>query len=134
MVFQFHAERVGVQRLSDARWISRECLVAKGFFQRLKGLIGCKALHPEESMLFPYCSEIHMWFMSISIDVIFLKPHLSASGEPVRGQWIISSIFKNVRPWRLLPLSDRTAHTTLEIPAGMADHHHLEPGDVLCLS
>ncbi|MCM2276604.1 MAG: DUF192 domain-containing protein [Oligoflexia bacterium] len=101
--------------------------MAERFFDRLRGLIGRKSLSPGEAMLFPDCNDIHMWFMSIPLDVVFLR----ADGV---NAYRVSSIREGIRPWRLLPVRDGAADLTLELPAGAARLHALEKGDRLCSS
>ena len=44
-------------------------------------------------MLFPACNDIHMWFMSIPLDVVFLRKQKSVDGKLA---WKISSAHENV--------------------------------------
>jgi uncharacterized membrane protein (UPF0127 family) len=100
--------------------------VATRFFDRLRGLIGRKEFRPGEAMLFPACNDIHMWFMSIPIDVVFVRP--------VReGVYRITSTRANARPWRPLPLRDSKASETLELPLGTIERCGLSEGDELCI-
>src|SRR4051812_30737808 len=88
-----------VQALKNKAVISDKCIVAESFIDRLRGLIGRTRLDAGEGMLFPRCNDIHMWFMSIPIDVVFLRREGSGSSST----WIVSSLRENLRPWRLLP-------------------------------
>ncbi len=115
--------------LKDQRIISDKCLVADSFFLRLRGLIGKTRLDLGEGILFPNCTSIHMWFMSMPIDVVFLRVEHAKEGE----RKVVTSVNANVRPWKILPLGDRRAHETLELPAGSIGRIGIASGDVLCI-
>ncbi len=65
--------------------------VARGFFPRLRGLIGSKPLPPGEGLLFENCRAIHTCFMSYPIDAIFLD----RSGRVVKR-------VNSIPPWRFI--------------------------------
>jgi uncharacterized membrane protein (UPF0127 family) len=126
MAIKKHALRV--QSLRNQTLIADKCVEANSFLDRLRGLIGRKKLEQGEGMLFPRCNDIHMWFMSIPIDVIFLRrtqnsPHL----------YQVTSARSRVRPWRPLPLRDGQASDTLELPVGTIERCDLREGDELCI-
>jgi len=118
---------VRVYRQQGEGELASSCIVAESFFTRLKGLIGRKSLNAGEGMFFPNCRDIHMYFMSIPIDVVFLKRESDR-------EYRVSSVHSNVRPWRPLPLVDIKASETLELPVGVIDSLNLQRGEVLCLS
>jgi uncharacterized protein len=125
------ARLVRIQSLKNQALIADKCLVAESFLQRLKGLIGTTRLDAGQGILFPRCNDIHMWFMSIPIDVVFLR-----GGEPrMEGgtTWRVSAVRPGVRPWRVLPVVDRKASQTLELPAGTIERHGIREGDELCI-
>lgn len=117
---------VRVRSLKNQALIADQCFVATHFFDRLKGLIGKKALPSGEAMLFPACNDIHMWFMSIPLDVVFLRRESD-------GFRRVTSAHARVRPWRILPLRDGKAQETLELPAGTIERHGIVTGDELCI-
>lgn len=110
-------------------WVAEECLVASGFRSRLTGLLGRSLLREGEGLLLQPCAQIHMWFMRIPIDVVFLK----RVGQEAR-QWRVTSVQEGVLPWRLLPLGDRSAQDTLELPVGAIRRCDLKMGDILCIN
>ena len=121
---------IQVVSLKNQRVIADKCLVADRFFVRLRGLIGRSSLERTEGMWFPRCSSVHTLWMSMSIDVVFLRP--SSTARP--GVWVVSSVHSSVRPWRLLPLGDWRASEVLELSAGAAKEGDLSPGDdVQCI-
>lgn len=110
--------------LKDHRIISDKCLVAESFFSRLRGWMGKTRAEPGEGILFPRCTSIHMWFMTIPIDVVFLRVE--------RERKVVTSVH-SVHPWKLLPVSDGRAHETLELPLGSIERLGISPGDELCI-
>lgn len=119
-----------IHSLTKREIIADQCFVAEHFFDRLKGLIGKKAMKPGEAMFFPRCNDIHMWWMSISIDVVFLRLEKREEDTIFR----VCSVHEQVQPWRVLPLWDRKATETLELPTGTIRRCEIRVGDELCLS
>jgi uncharacterized membrane protein (UPF0127 family) len=117
--------RIRVHSLRNQTVIADECVEANSFLSRLRGLIGRKNLEAGEGMFFPQCNDIHMWFMSISIDVLFLK----REGE----HFLVTSTRPALRPWKALPVRDGKASETLELPAGTIQRCGLTEGDRLCI-
>ena len=120
---------VRVESLKNQRVISEKCYVAEDFFTRLRGLIGKRGLEPSSGLMFPKCKSVHMWFMRFSIDVVFLRPH---DEDP--SKYIVSSLHRNIRPWRIFPVSDFKARDVLELPDGSIESHSMSTGDQLCIS
>lgn len=120
-----------VQSLKNNAIIADKCLVAERFFDRLQGLIGRSALDTGEGMLFPRCNDIHMWFMSIPIDVVFLRRERA---EPDGIVYRVVSVRENLRPWRFLPAREGRASETLELSAGTIQRCQIAVGDELCIS
>lgn len=121
---------VSVRSLKNQAVIADQCFVAMRFFDRLRGLIGKRALGPGEAMLFPSCNDIHMWFMSIPIDVVFLRKVGEDSGTL---RFEVRSVRERVKPWRVLPLRDGKASETLELASGSVQRFEIREGDVLCI-
>ncbi len=93
--------------------------VASGFGSRLRGLLGTRALDPGHGLLLVPCTSIHMFFMSIPLDVAFLD----ADG-------MVVDIYKNIKPWRMSRLHPE-AFAALELAAGTFEAAGLERGDRL---
>ncbi len=104
-------------------WIAEECSVATTFLRRFMGLMGKRSLVEGQGLLLRPCNDIHMWFMRIPIDVVFLSQTLE-----------ITSVRENLRPWRILPVRDWRAVQTLELPVGTIQRCKLREGDQLCIS
>lgn len=85
-------------------------ITAKTYMQKLTGLMGKKNIN--YGMFFPNVSSIHTFFMQESIDVIGLN-----------NKMIVTSIYENVKPNKILILKD--AKHTLELPKGKSKHYHI---------
>lgn len=120
---------ISIQILKTQRVIADKCLVRVRFFERLRGLIGTRMLRSGEGMYFPECNSIHMWFMSIPIDVVFVKKIRIENGKEIVQ---VSSVHENVKPWRLLPVSDFRAKDVLELPVGTISKNEIKVGMELC--
>jgi uncharacterized membrane protein (UPF0127 family) len=97
------------------------CLVADRMLPRMKGLLGRRALSPDEGILLRPTNSIHTWFMRFPIDAIFLDHELA-----------VIDVLANVRPWRLA--ARRRARAVLELAAGEAERRGLAAGQRIRLS
>lgn len=77
--------------------------VARTFCERARGLIGARDLAPGEGLLIERCNAIHTFFMSFSIDAVFLDSH-GRIVKTVRG----------IRPWRFFVWGGWRARSVLE--------------------
>lgn len=118
---------VKVQVMRNQLYVAENCKVANRFWKRAVGLIGTKSLNSGEGLLLAPCNDIHMWFMSIPIDVVFVK-RVSVK------ELSVTSVRKSIRPWKFLPVRDSRANETLELPVGTIDRCDIRMGDVLCIS
>jgi uncharacterized membrane protein (UPF0127 family) len=136
---------VKIQSLRNSRWIAERCDVAESFLRRLQGLIGRTTLSPGQGLLLNPCNDIHMWMMSIPIDVVFIekianeeirtgKIHEISNELPASPNFRVTSVRENLRPWKLLPTRDFRASQTLELPVGTIRRCEIQPGDELCIS
>jgi uncharacterized membrane protein (UPF0127 family) len=123
--------KVLIQSLKNQSVIADKCFVADRFLARFKGLIGTSRLEPGGGLLLSPCNDIHMWFMSIPLDVVFLRKQKSPDGAL---RWSVSSAHAQVQPWKLLPVRDGKAHVTLELPVGTIERCQIAKGDELCIS
>lgn len=108
-------------RSESGRVLCSRCVVADTFWSRLRGLLGRRELHADESLLLSPASSIHMFFMRFPVDAVFLDRDLTvlATREPVR-------------PWRLA--SCLGSRSVLELPAGACKRLSIRPGDRLELA
>jgi len=93
--------------------------VASGFGSRLRGLLGTRVLSEGQGLLLVPCQSIHMFFMSIALDVAFLD----AQGRVV-------ALYANLKPWRLSRLHPE-AFAALELPVGTLEKCQVKKGDLL---
>lgn len=121
---------ITVQSIKNGMWIADKCHVAETFFERLRGLIGTQSFREGEGLLLRRCNDIHMWWMSIPIDVVFIRPKDATTREVFQ----VTSLRENMRPWKLLPSRDGRAEETLELPIGTIQRCSVKVGDELCIS
>jgi len=114
-----------IVRSTDQMVIVSQLKVANDFLSRLRGLIGVRSFNLGEGLYFPRCNSVHMWLMSIPIDVVFLKKQ--------HGTLKIVQVFSNIKPWRLFPVAAWSADDALELPAGAVAHYQLKNEEVLCI-
>jgi len=93
--------------------------VASGFGSRLRGLLGTRDLPEGHGLLLVPCQSIHMFFMSIPLDVAFIDE----SGRVV-------AVLSELKPWRISRLYPE-AFAVLELPAGTLRKFEVKKGDVL---
>jgi uncharacterized membrane protein (UPF0127 family) len=104
---------------TTGKCLAANLVLANTALQRLRGLLGRKALAPGEGLWLRPCSSIHTFWMRFAIDVIFLD----------RKRRIVKLV-ENLRPFRLtLPSSQ--AYSVIELPAHSISAHQLRVGDEL---
>lgn len=107
--------RIGTERGVD---LCARCEVADRVLPRMRGLLGRRALEPDEGMLITPAPSVMTFFMRFPIDVVFLD----------RNRRIVG-ISHRLGPWRVA--GARRAVAALELPAGTAADRGLREGDVL---
>jgi uncharacterized protein len=117
-----------IQILKNRSHFTDKCFVANHFLGRLKGLLGVKKLEDGGGLWIPACNSVHMWGMSIALDIVFLK-RLDAP-----GQFRVTSIFSEVKPWKIIPLWDLRSTDVLELSVGFTRQTDLKVGDELHVS
>lgn len=88
--------------------ISSQTTVAKSFYSRLMGLMFRQSMGDQEALVFYKASSIHMFFMFMAIDVIYLDKDMK-----------VMKIVRGLKPW--LMSSCFGAYCTIELPAGKSD-------------
>lgn len=86
---------------------------ATGFCQRLVGLMGKRSVPARCGLAFDRCRSIHMMFMRIPLDVLWLAPNGGSSYRVV-------GLSKGVKPWRAA-LAPRGGFVAVEFAAGTFD-------------
>ena len=102
----------------DGSVVCERCVHARSALLRMRGLLGRRELPPGEGVLLEPASSIHMFFMRFPIDAVFLDRELR-----------VRRVVEGLRPWRLAAC--RRTRSVLEIAAGEASRHGLEPGQQL---
>ena len=105
------------RNLRNGKELSDSLMVADCLLKRMKGLLGKRELPAGEALWIKPCMAIHTFWMSFSIDVVFLDK---------RNQVIVA--MRNLQPNRVTRLYPKAA-SVLELPAGMIDATLTEVGD-----
>lgn len=85
---------------------------SRGFFENFLGLMGVSAIAPSEWLMFDNCSSIHMFFMRIPLDIVWLR-------DGTAGGFEVAGVSRGVRPWRVA-FAPRGAHRCIECASGTA--------------
>lgn len=117
-----------VETIKNKDVLAETCLEAVSFLDRFLGLMGRRELPRGEGLWIRRCSSIHMWFMRIPLDIVFV------TGPETRMR--VCALHRHVPPWRALPISVWGVHDVgvLELPTGTIDRCSLQTGDELCIS
>jgi hypothetical protein len=86
--------------------------------KRNKGLLGRKGLAAGEGLWIVPCESVHTFFMQFAIDLVYLD-----------RKNMVRKVRKGVQPWRLSACL--TAHSILELPAGIINDTQTECGDLI---
>lgn len=114
------AAEIRLQVLNATRHtqLASSLAVADHGAKRSKGLLGRKGLRPGEGLWILPCEAVHTIGMQFPIDLVYLDRRHRI--RKVRG---------NVPPWRLSACL--SAHSVLELAAGVIQETRTEPGDFL---
>ena len=112
-------ERVVVRNRTRGTVVADKAELANGWFTRLRGLIGRRALGSGEGMVIEPCSSIHTFFMAFPIDVLFVD----------KDQRVIKAA-PAVPAWRVGPIA-AGARYVVEVPAGTLAASGTAVGDEL---
>ena len=102
--------------------IAQKVCVAKTPLTRMKGLLGCSQLAPQEALVISPCQSVHMLFMKFAIDVIFLD-----------SQHNVVGLSTNLKPFQFSPIFWKSA-CAIELPAGTIKETQTELGDQITLN
>jgi uncharacterized protein len=91
------------------------------------GLMGRRAVDPQEGLLFVGATSIHMFFMRTSIDCLFL------AAPDREGQQQIVALRRRLPAWRGIVWFVRGARDCLELAPGTVDRATLRQGDLIRL-
>lgn len=93
-------------------------IAAHRFQARLIGLLGRRALAPDQALWLAPCNNVHTFFMRFSIDVVFID-----------RAGVVLAIVAHLTPWRVA--AAWRAHGCLELAAGGASRYALTVGQCL---
>ncbi|MEO0335848.1 MAG: DUF192 domain-containing protein [Pseudomonadota bacterium] len=94
--------------------------VAATLKERNKGLLGREDLPKDRTLWIHDCPSIHTFFMKFRLDVIFVDRKLK-----------VTSVHRNVGPWRLIFYGGWGAKDVFEFSAGAISQDQVQPGDQL---
>ncbi|GIW21844.1 MAG: hypothetical protein KatS3mg068_0851 [Candidatus Sericytochromatia bacterium] len=99
--------------------IGSNIILGNTLLLRLIGLIGKKELKEDEGILLTPCNSIHMMFMKIPLDIIFLDSENK-----------IIKVIENIKPWKISPIVLK-AKSVLELPINSIKKNDLQINDKL---
>ncbi len=91
------------------------------FLYRFRGLMFRRRPLINEGIWIIPCNSIHMFFMFISIDVVFIDKNFK-----------VVKVFPKVKPWKVIP-PVKGAHSVLELPVGTIEKLDLKCGEEITL-
>lgn len=95
--------------------------IAASFWSRGKGLIGRTNLPDSFGLVIRPCGSIHMFFMSIPLDVLHVDKHD-----------VVVKVLHDIKPWRPGPIV-RRSKWVVELPAGTAARTGTQVGDIIAV-
>jgi uncharacterized membrane protein (UPF0127 family) len=102
--------------------VAGEVAVADNPWRRFMGLMGRRELPAGAGLYLRPCSSIHMFFMRIAVDAVF-----------VDKDCVVVRIYPSLRPWRVTRVV-RKAKACIELPAGSMAAAGVKVGDRLILA
>ena len=115
-----HHTALVVENTTRTALLVERLMLALGPLGRLRGLLGRPALEPGEGMLLRPCRQVHTFFMTFPIDVLFLD-----------RDGVVVALTPDLSPWRASPLCG-AAYGVLELLSGEAQRTGTEVNDRLC--
>ena len=106
--------------MCDGREAFSRAREARGFLERLVGLMGRREVGPQEALLFRECHSVHSMFMRTPIDAVYLD-----------DLWRVLEV-ETLEPWRVGRSVPGCAHV-LECAPGAASERGIRPGSRLAL-
>lgn len=113
--------RMTVRNLTRQTVLATALEVASSAGRRNKGLLGRNALDTGGGLWIVPCQSVHTFFMRFAIDLVYLdRAKRVCKVRPSVGPWRISACL--------------SAHSVLELPAGVVGASQTQKGDVLELA
>ena len=104
---------------SNAELLADQLDLADSFFARAKGLLGRKTIQENQGLWIKPCRDIHTFFMSFSIDCIFLDRKMQ-----------IVKIATDVSPFKMVGPYWKSS-SVMEFKSGFVETKRLKVGDQL---
>ncbi len=95
-----------IRNVTRGSELASQAYAARGFWPRLRGLLGRASLQPGEALLLEPCSSIHTAFMRFAIDVVYVD----RSGQVIK-------VVSGLKPFRASGVL-RGARSVIELPSG----------------
>lgn len=108
-----------IQNKTKQNVLAQKASFAKHFFARAKGLLGRKALDPQEALIISKCQAIHMFFMRFPIDVVFVDKTYHVVG-----------LVRDIKPNQISAFFWK-ASFAIELEAGTIEKTKTSLGDIL---
>lgn len=99
--------------------LAGDCIHARSFWARFKGLQLKRVLPAGSGLLITPCNSIHMFFMRFAIDAVFIDK-----------DQVVLYIEERIKPWRISRVI-KNSRSVLELPAGTSAATGTRPGDRL---
>lgn len=109
--------RKGYVMKVNGKTVLSEVEVADNFFTRFKGLMMKKNIEDNFALVISPCNSIHMFFMRISLDVLF-----------VDKENVVIGMCKGIKPWRISKLHPKASYV-VECKEGTIDKHNIKKFD-----
>jgi uncharacterized protein len=113
--------RIRISNLTRQTELASNAEVADQAGSRNKGLLGRAGLLPGEGLWIVPCESVHTFFMKFPIDLVYIDREKK-----------VKKVRSNVSAWRLSACL--SAHSIIELPAGVVDATQTQPGDQLQFS
>ena len=101
--------------------LAKDAFIANTLLKRIKGLLGEKALLPDQALILDPCNSVHTFFMHFAIDLLFVD----------KDYKVVKALFK-VAPNRISRIYWH-ASRVIELPAGKLNLTHTQAQDQLQL-
>lgn len=111
---------VSVTNATTGAMLASHAAVAQSFVARFLGLQFRRSLPPGAGLVLLPSSSIHMFFMFMRIDAIFVSP-----------ENVVVRVARRLRPWTIGPIVPNALYC-IELPAGTAGD--TEPGHAIELA
>ncbi len=111
-------QRLVLRNQNTGQILAHHLLKATTFPDRITGLLRYKSLERHKALWIYPCFSIHTFFMSFSIDVVFVDCHL-----------VVRSIYEKVSPWKMIFPSQSSVFSVFEFSGGALKDKEIGLGD-----